>query len=155
MLARKAHNDHGEELPEEWMDQVSDLLTQTYPALCRQNKRCFKTYGHRYSDEILLIVSFTPDKDAGAIPGEGLPLSFFISIDISPGDGEDKYLKGLLDFAGILIDEILGKFSAGEEEEEYYSSRWQSHLEKRREYYYKITRENIDLTIEANRLLGA
>ena len=153
MLARKGHNDaEGRECSPEWIQQVSELLHQVYAEICRREERHFKVYGYIYSDEILLIICFIKAQQE-----EGLPLSFFISTDYQNSQRNEKLLQGLLDSSGVLMEEVLQKLlmADSDKREDIYSVHWQEHERNSQKYYFKVTRENIELTIEANRLLSS
>ena len=145
MLARKATNINGQELPQEWIEQVLGVLHEVYGDFCQQENRHVRVYGHRYEDEILLIICFRKGRDF-----EGLPLSFFISVDYQRSQRDEKLLKGLLDFSGRLIEDIFQKLKLAEE---VYSTHWEENEYNNQKYYFKVSRENIELTLEAERIL--
>ena len=145
MLARKSHR-KGKECPQEWIDQISHLINDLYATLFEKEGKKFTVYGYIYSDELLLIVCLSK-KDSLDI----VPLSLFISADCE--NEEEQILKHILDFLGILLEHILSKIQLESYTEEIYLVSWQEYEYNRQKYYYKITREDINATLEANRLL--
>ncbi len=57
--------------------------------------------------------------------------------------------KNFIDLVGLFFDEI---FADGEWNE--FEANWQEVTHKNQNYFYKISRENISATLEANKLLG-
>lgn len=146
MLSRKLHQE-GKEFPKEWIGQISDLLNNLYASFCHREEKKFTIHGVIYSDELLLIVCLSKEDSL-----DTLPLSVFISVGYK-NEGR-QILDGVLDFLGILLENTLDKVESGSHTEDIYSVNWQEHKYHSRTYYYKITREDIKATLEANRLLN-
>ena len=149
MLARKPHNHTAEEYSREWIDQVSKTLHSVYSSICRRDDRSFKVYGYTYDDEALLIICLVKENDNFTSS-----LSFFISVDKEAAQKEKELFKRLLGFSGVLMDETFEKLSSSDESEEIYFVNWQEYEYNTQKYYFKITRENIELSIAADRLLN-
>ena len=151
MLARKPHTTPAQNFPPEWTQQTAQLLCQTYSELCQQTQREFDVHGQIYADEMLLMICLSQKNNQN-----GLPLSFFVSLDLpstpAPQDSE-QLLNHLMDFSGTLLDEILPKWQTTDDPTTVYSPHWQEYQYQSDKYYFKITREDIALTLEANRLL--
>jgi hypothetical protein len=147
MLARKKTSRQGKNLPQDWSESLARLLNETYKSECKKNVRYFDVYGQIYADELLIIVSYLSEKDEAASP-----ITLFLSCDPYQLANEEKLSEtqsAYIELTGLFFDEI---FSAEEWSE--FEPDWQEVTHKKHNYYYKITRENINLTLEANKLLG-
>lgn len=147
MLARKKSSKHGKTLPPDWLEGLNRLLNESYASECKQNSRYFDVYGQVYPEELLLIVSYLSEKDEYSAP-----ISLFLSCDPDQIASEDKVKetqKNFIELAGLFFDEIFS-----DEDWNSFESNWQEVSHKNQNYFYKITRENINATIEANKLLG-
>ncbi|MCY4644118.1 MAG: hypothetical protein OXB88_05815 [Bacteriovoracales bacterium] len=144
MLSRKEYCGEGEEFPPEWTGSVQELLDETYSSLCRLEERQFGVYGFIYPDEILLIISLTKKRDPHA-----LPLSLFISADYRGPKRDENLPENLLDVSAFLLEKTLSKVPS----EDRYSPLWTECTHLSKTYYFKVSRENIDLALEADRLL--
>ena len=101
-----------------------------------------------FSDEILLIATLISDKNSAS------PISIFVSKEISSEEIDDaklakKSLDSMVELVGIFFDDVLSNkdwnnFTLAWVEEDYKNS----------VYFIKTSRENIELTLEANKLLG-
>lgn len=142
MLSRKEHKKAGSKLPEEWIERVTELLSSLYESHCIKNDKKFEVYGNIYNDELLVIISIICNKN------DTLPISCFLSIDIDSKKDPSKTLDHLLDMSGIIIDSIFNQ-----EDWNDYESNWTEHTENKVKFFYKISREDVGLTIQANQLL--
>lgn len=149
MLARKEHNQNieGQEYAKQWIDQISRLLQDIYAGKCEANERSFSVFGFNFADETLMIVSFQKEDDS-----EGLPVSIFVSADIDSKNPDEKILKSMVDFLGLVIDDMLPKVDG--DSDDLYSLRWEEHEFDKKKLYLKVTRENVELTLQATRLLN-
>ncbi len=147
MFARTTAPDQpGEPLPRDWAESLAGLLNETYAAQCVARSRAFDVYGRVYPEELLVMVSFW-DKNS---PHEA-PLTFSLSCD--PGDiatpAKVKETQELyVEITGRFFDEVF----ASEEWDEW-EPQWQEVRLKGYTFWYKMTRENVALTLEADRLL--
>lgn len=147
MLARKKTSKQGKALPQDWIESLSRLLNETYKTECKQNSRYFDVFGQVFSDELLLVVSYLSEKDEYLSP-----LTLFLSAEPDQIATEEKVRetqKNFIDLVGLFFDEIFG-----EEEWDQFEPNWQEVSHKHQNYYYKLSRENINATMEANKLLG-
>jgi len=143
MLARLEHAVEGADLPDEWKEELQDILESTYQdQRIAQNKNFF-VYGKIYSNELLLIVSLYSKDDPTAIP-----TSCFLSADMQEKSPARKILNALVDATGIFLDSYFQ-----DENWDEYQVQWTKEETKKVSFYYKVTRENIPLTLEANELL--
>ena len=147
MLARQKNSKSGKPIPLDWSEGVARLLNESYKSECKAQKRYFDVYGQIFQEELLLITSWLSDTDQFAAP-----ITLFLSC--SPDDmNTEKRVKetqeNYIDLIGMFFDEIF----ASEEWNEFEPD-WQEVTHKNHTYWYKITRENVNATIEANKLLG-
>lgn len=143
-------NHTGVSFPESEIENISrcfeEQFQQLYP-VSMENK-VFQTYGQIFPDELLLIVSLVDEKSTNS------PISFFLSKsitseDIDDSQGAKKALETMVDLVGIFFDEVLSTNGWNN-----YSLAWVEESYKDLTYYAKSTRENIELTLQANLLLG-
>lgn len=147
MLARKKTSKNGKALPSEWLESLARLLNETYKTECKKNNRYFDVYGQIYSEELLVIISWLSEEQEGAAP-----VTCFLSCDPDQMNSEKKVKETqahYIDVAGLFFDEIFAR-----EDWDEFEPNWQEVTYKQQNYYYKISRENINLTLEANKLLG-
>ncbi|HXH76054.1 MAG TPA: hypothetical protein VNJ08_13875 [Bacteriovoracaceae bacterium] len=147
MLGRQKTSRKGLSLPTEWLESLSRLLNQTYLKECKDHDRYFDVYGQIFAEEMLLIVSYLGDKDPSVAP-----IALFLSCGPEQMASVDKIKETQSDYielAGLFFDEVLSSEDWNE-----FEPNWQEVTHNNQNYFYKLTRENINLTIEANRLLG-
>lgn len=152
MLARKKSSKVSKPLPSEWQEGLSRLLNESYKKECQKEGRYFDVYGQIYSEELILIVSWLSEKDPGVAP-----VTCFLSCEPDQMSSEEKVRRTQADFidlAGLFFDDILSKEDWSSEEVSLFEPNWQEVTHKHQNYFYKLSRENINLTIEADKLLG-
>jgi hypothetical protein len=143
MLARKDQDQEGKALSEEWNTKVLGLLNSVYEAQCKQREKAFYVYGEFYPNELVVAVSLVDQNDQISIP-----ITYLISIDIKTNDKVEQLLGNLVDSVGIFFDTFFA-----ESEWNDYQAKWQEADFKKLKFHYKVTRENIELTLAANKLL--
>lgn len=147
MLGRKKTSKVGKAIPQDWSEGVARLLNDSYSSECKQKARYFDVFGQIYSEELLMIVSYLSEKDEYVAP-----ITLFITCDpdqIATADKVKETQVNYIDLAGLFFDEI---FSSDDWDE--FEPTWQEVSHKHQNYFYKISRENINATIDANKLLG-
>ncbi len=146
MFQRKKSLKPGLDLPQEWTQSVSDLLNETYEKECETRNRHFDVFGQILPEEMVVVAGLSNLEN----PTESA-ISIFLSSDIQVGL-ETKKLKDIqatfVDLFGLLFDEIFSQSDWSE-----WEPMWQEVEYEGFTFHHKITRENILLTIEANRLL--
>ncbi len=147
MFSRIKHAQPGKPLPSDWSDGLVMLLNDTYENERSSRTSIFDMYGQVYSEELLAIVSLVDEKDQNK-----LPIACFISCDAKE-IATDKLVKetqkNYIDLFSLLFDEIFQNPDWND-----YEIIWQEIKYKDKTYFYKITRENIAISIEASKLLG-
>ncbi len=146
MFSRKHQDEMGTELPTTWLNQISSTLNDFFAEKLAEHDY-FDCHAEIFSDELILIVSKTNTQN------RGLPISLFLSLDLSPELFQNiKKIKPLVDemvdLCGYFFEETFE-----DQEWEDYQPNWQEYKHKKNQYYYKITRESIELSLEASRLL--
>lgn len=147
MFARKTNSKNGTSIPQDWLESFARLLNETYKKECDQLKRYFDVYGQIYSEELLLIVSWLSEENEALSP-----IACFLSCEKEDMNDEKKVKEtqnNYIEVVGLFFDEI---FSNSEWDQ--FEPNWQEVSFKGHTYFFKLSRENINLTLEANRLLG-
>lgn len=147
MFTRKKSSKTGKNVPQEWLESLARLLNETYKTECKQNGRYFDVYGQIYPEEFLLIVSYLSEKDEYT-----QPISCFLSADQEHISSEKKVKETqqtFIELIGLFFDEIFATEDWDEFEPE-----WQEVTHKNEKFFFKLSRENINLTLEASKLLG-
>lgn len=147
MLGRLKTSAKGSGLPNDWVEGLARLLNETYDKECKDTHHYFDVYGQIYPEELLLIVSYLSEKDVTQTP-----ITLFLSCDPDQIGNEQKVKntqKNYIELVGLFFDEIFNQSEWNE-----FEPNWQEVTQNHQNYFYKITRENINLTLEANRLLG-
>ncbi|WP_408097477.1 hypothetical protein ACJVC5_00800 [Peredibacter sp. HCB2-198] len=147
MLARKKTSKQGKTLPTEWLESLNRLLNETYKSECKQNGRYFDVYGQVYPEELLLTVSYLSEKDEYLSP-----ITCFLSCEpdqMATAEKVKETQANFIDIVGLFFDEIFA-----DEEWDEFEPNWQEVSHKNQNYFYKLSRENINLTLEADKLLG-
>lgn len=146
MLNRKPSATPGKALPQDWIDSVSELLDRTYEKECDARSRQFDVYGQIYPHELFVVISLLP-KDSAS---EGA-ISCFLSCepaDIATAQKVKETQSAYVDIAGLFFDEIFANPEWNEWEPQWQEVEW-----KDKKFWYKLTRENVRLTLEADQLL--
>jgi hypothetical protein len=147
MLARKEQESLGKEFPKEWISEVENLLKATYMEEYKDDPRTFSVWGFTYPDEMLLIVSFADNHGTTTSP-----ITLFISVDMDEKTKVKPILSKLLDASGVFFDEVFS--SKKQEDPDLYQAHWQEGENNKLKFYFKVSRENIHLSMEATRLLA-
>lgn len=134
-------------LPANWRNDIEKLLNQLYKKEIEKMDKKFEVHGFLYPQEAVITATLVDNASDHTIP-----TSFHISIDID-GDQKksDEKFKLLVDALGPFCDYYFSQ--PHEEVEKVYQSRWQEETFKGKTLFYKISRENISLTLLANQLL--
>lgn len=122
------------------------LFADTYKNECKKLRKTFFAHIEIYPDEILYILSLIDPKDESIIP-----LSLFFSIDKSDKTELAPILEKLNESASIFFDQY---FAVSEDEAiEFYQHDWSEGEFGNNTLFYRVSRENIKLTLEAEKLL--
>lgn len=147
MLERKPSKVTGIALPKDWIESVTALLNQTYEKECDAQGRHFEVHGQIFPSELVVIFGFNPqEKDSSESS-----VSCFLSCDtadIATPDLVKTTQENFVLMAGMFFDEVFAT-----EDWSDWEPNWQEVEWKDKKYFYKMTRENVTLTLEADRLL--
>jgi hypothetical protein len=147
MLARKNKSKNGKAAPQDWLESLSRLLNDSYKGEVEKQGRYFDVYAQVFTGELLLVVSWLSEADQYVSP-----ITLFLSCEPDQLSSEKKVKEtqeNYVDLVGLFFDEIFTS-----EEWDEFEPLWQEVTHKHQNYWYKITRENINATLEANKLLG-
>lgn len=147
MLGRLKTSKKGQALPTDWLESLARLLNETYKKECKTSDRYFDVYGQIYPEELLLVISYLSEKDESLSP-----ISLFLTSDLSKISTEQSVKetqKNYIEMAGLFFDEIFANDEWNE-----FEPVWQQVTHNNNNFHYKLSRENINLTLEADRLLG-
>lgn len=134
----------GKSLPPEWTEEFLRVLTETYAQQLEKDNKFFDVYGRIFDEEFVVIASYMHHGDSLAAP-----VSVFISHDTTKDSKElSKALKDLVDLSGHIFDDIFSKENWNE-----YVPHWTENKFNSSVFHYKITRENISLSLQAEELL--
>ncbi len=135
------------ELPIEWRNELKQSLLNIYGDHCLKRESTFDIYAYTFPTELLIIASFV-----GLDPNK-IPITLFLSADLNHKSDPKKLFNSLIDNIGVFFDQYFQNIENEEWDE--YVHEWQEEEINRQTFYYKVTRENIALTLEAERLLNS
>lgn len=145
MLGRYEENTVGKPLPNEWQEDFVAVINEAYHAKAEAAGRFFDVYGAIYDREFVVISSYIHKEDQLAAP-----ITLFISHDIITDEKKmKKALKDVVNLAGLIWDDILAT-----DEWNDFVPNWTENDFNGNQFHYKITRENISLTLQANEILA-
>lgn len=143
MFSRKNEEQEGKDFPQEWTQEVYELLYQEFQSECESRGKNFFVMGKIFSDELVLIVSYLSEKNL-----QDTPISFFYSFNIFTEKDVKKTLPKIFD----IVVGFLDMYFSNEDEFEF-TPYWLEETMGDTEFFYKVSRENIQLTLEAEELL--
>ena len=144
MLSRKEQQEAGKPIPRQWCEQAEVTLYSTYQAHADERKKEFQLHGFLYPNEVFLAASFLDQQNQLDIP-----TTYIASLDLKENQDSQKILDLLLDSMGIFFDSYFQLNDWND-----YVANWTEAEFNKQTFYYKITRENIALTIQAEQLLN-
>ena len=144
MHCRKDQKEEGLPLPKKWVSDIKELLSETYSGQIRALDKEFTIHGFTYPDELFLAVGLNQKNDENAIP-----TTYIVSFDLSEKVKAEDAIQELVDSVGIFFDTY---FSNPDHVE--YITTWQEAEFKKIKFFYKVSRENIGLSILAGQLLN-
>lgn len=150
MLARKAQQKPPKNFPADWLEEVTQILKTVYFDKFKNDSRTFEIWGHLYDDELLLILSLADNYNPASIP-----TTLFLSVDIEPKVKMKPLLNKLLDASGTFFDTYFKTNQSGNDndEDDLYFANWDEAEIGKQPFFYKVTRENITQSMEADKLL--
>lgn len=131
-------------LPAEWTESFVKVLTDTYFKQSEKDNRFFDVYGKIFEEEFVVVISYIHHEDQMASP-----ISVFVSHDHLENSKKMKVaLESLVNLAGHIFDDIFSS-----DDWNGFLPNWTENKFDNNTYFYKITRENISLTIQAEEIL--
>lgn len=131
-------------LPEEWTESFTRTLTDTYFEQSEKDNCFFNVYAEILEKEFVVIISYLHHNDQLVAP-----ITLSISHDLEDDSKKfKKALDNLVNFSGLVFDDIFAEKDWNE-----YVPAWTENTYKDSTFYYKITRENISLTLQAEEIL--
>lgn len=131
-------------LPAEWLEEVTKTFNDAYEEQTKTQNRFFEVFGEIYDDEFVVMISYLHRTDPMVSP-----VTLFVSHEnLVDSKAFKKALSALVDFSGIVFDDVTNNDDWNE-----YNSLWTMNNYKDFDFHYKITRENISLTLQAQALL--
>ena len=131
-------------LPTEWTESLVKLLNETYAEQCEKDQRFFEVYALNFEQEILVVASYIHQEDPTIAP-----IAVFISRD---QESDSKKIKKTLDNIIQLIGHIFDDVFSVDEWSEFVPL-WTENDYEGDLLHYKITRENLSLSIQAEEIL--
>ena len=149
MFSRLDHETQAVLFPKDWADGLKQILLNIYGEQCIKDDKTFEVYGFSYPNEVLLIISYAGlDKFVA-------PVTLFLSSDLDSKTKSDKIMDTMFDSAGVFFDSYFATFSEDNDEIwEDYVLDWQDAEFGSDKIFYKVTRENVGLSMQADLLLG-
>jgi hypothetical protein len=148
MFSRHDHDIAAVLFPKDWAEGLKQILLNIYGDKCLKDDKTFEVYGFSYPNEVLMIISYTGlDKFIS-------PITLFLSANLDDKTKTDEILNDMFDSVGVFFDAYFTKEENSEEIWDDYVLDWDETEFNKLIFFYKVTRENIGLSIEANLLLG-
>ncbi len=151
MLARNEESTDPKSLPTKWETEVKTLLTDAFVEECEEHHKKIEFFSFLYPTELLLIASVVDKTSATAIP-----YSCFLSVELTAQTDMTKIQKELTDCLGLILENLFSLFRREDDLLEEVVDLWTDFEQgsSGNKLYYKINRENIYLTLEADKLLA-
>lgn len=144
-FARKEQTEHEIMLPDSWAQAVRETLQEAYHQECVAHGLVFDVVGATFPDELVIgLTLINPQQLKSA------PHTLLLSADLTDGVAGEKLLKTLIDQSSHFFD----IFFSTKDKDELYEANWQDAQGTPVPFYYKVSRENLRLTLEANKILG-
>jgi hypothetical protein len=147
MLSRKEQTVKANFFPKKWTAEVKNLLEGLYKQQCDARDLYIDIHAITYPTELVLAVSLL-DKELETI----IPTTYMASADLTDKENPEDILNLLVDSIGFFFDNYFNLDD--DPDETIYSSDWEESKVKDKVFHFKITRENIGLSLMADALLG-
>lgn len=144
MHSRLEHPEPGVPFSDELSGEISEILNFVYDKKLTATNSKFSTFGYFYKTEVVLIISVSKNDAKDTDPHK----TFIASCEHKEDERTKKYLEALTDGAGFFLEQVLNNSDWND-----FSINWTKEEIKGMEVQYITTRENVKLTIIANKLL--
>ena len=145
MFSRKNHPKYSSLIPTEVLLTITKLINESFEKSFQRKKLTLESYGELYEDEIILILSLST-------PSLENTISLCISDDFTQKDDLKEKINYLVSSSSEFFEVFIN--SSEDEILELYSPDWKQTDLAENNFFYKISRENIKLTIAANKILA-
>jgi hypothetical protein len=145
MHSKNVHQDQAQSLPAQWLFDAKKVLNESYRTQCEKEGYAFDINGMHFEKELVVAISYYHP-----VRLEAIPLTCTLSMEVTPAANAVQKLSFMVDAASIFFDSYFS-----DEDWDGHSAYWQEATHKKDKFYYQITRENIALTMEADRILAA
>lgn len=145
MFARKEKNTQGVNIPDEFKLQFETTLEQTFGMKKESEGQIFEVFGKIFEDELLLMVCLSDFEQRHLIP-----VSLFLSFELDEKSkkGPNIILDEMVDLTGNFFDEYFATTEFND-----WEPNWQVTEYNKKKYFFKVTRENVSLSLQADALL--
>jgi hypothetical protein len=134
--------------PKDWSEGLKQILLNIYGEKCLKEDKTFEIYGFSYPSEVLMIVSYVSlDKFV-------TPITLFLSADLLKDTNTDDIINNMFDSVGVFFDSYFAKAENLDEIWDDYILDWEETEFGKLQFFCKVTRENIGLSMQADLLLG-
>jgi hypothetical protein len=133
----------GKSLPTEWIESFVGLLTQTYFTQTEKDHRFFDVYGQIFAQEIVFVISYIHHDDHLAAP-----ITIYLSHEIVDDKVTKQALEKVVNLTGHILDDIFSQEDWNE-----FVPNWTENDYDKIPFHYKITRENVGLSLQAEEIL--
>ena len=148
MFSRLDHDTTAVLFPKDWAEGLKQILLNIYGEKCIKDEKTFEVYGFSYSSEVLLIISYV------GLDKFETPTTLFVSADLDEKTDSDKIMDTMFDSAGVFFDSFFAQDEDSEEIWDEYVLDWEETEFGKEKLFYKVTRENVGLSMQADLLLG-
>ncbi len=147
MFGKISEDETGIDLPRKWCLALRTSLNEIFEEQIRPEKKEFEVFGKVFSKEIVLAVTLLNREREDL-----LPITSLISKEQNESGADKKILDDMANISTLLFEELLDTNTA-ELEEPLYSPNWLETEYEKKQFHYKVTRENVLLTLAADELL--
>lgn len=146
MIFRKHEELIGESFPEKWSDNLNLNFSEYFSEKLKLSNTSFFSHGQLCADEIVMAMTVRDNANEKMA-------TIILSRDLNKQEFEaptkiSKVKDQMVDILGVMVKEMLTDF-----EEISYGGRWNDYKYKKDNYFYKISREDISLLLETEKLL--
>lgn len=148
MFSRLDHDIKAVLFPKEWADGLKQILLNIYGDKCLKDEKTFEVFGFSYPNEALLVISYV------GLDKFETPVTLFLSSDLNEKTDTDKVMDKMFDAAGVFFDQYFAHEDTEDEIWDEFILDWDEAEFGNEKFFYRVTRENIGLTMQADLLLG-
>ena len=139
----ESHFEESKDLPTDWIESFVGLLTETYFKQTEKDHRFFDVFGKIFEKEFVVILSYIHHDDHLATP-----ITIFISHDTVDSKTTKTALEKIVNLSGHILDDIFSIKDWSDFVPTWTENKYEEHT-----FHYKITRENIGLSLQAEEIL--